>query len=287
MIRSTVRFLQFDLSTTSSPSSESVIYNGSHLKEMAYAPLKALIVGANRGLGLALTKELHKRGTTVYATTRSPAKEGTFPDGVHVIEGIDVGEPGAGKTLVEKLEGAKLDLTVIVAGLLKEETFKEPDFQAEMDMYKICAVGPVFITSALSKSSFASNAKLILLTSEGGSITLRTEKEGGGMFGHHGSKAAANMVGHLLSYDLKPKGVTVVMIHPGFLITDMTGGMKDHYKKGGAVKPEVAAPIFLDFVDTVTLKHTGQFWAPMGPKGIGNAEEVLGKDLPTPLQLPW
>ena len=60
---------------------------------------------------------------------------------------------------------------------------------------QICAVAPVFLVSALVKaSSFAKDAKLILLTSEGGSITLRTQKEGGGMFGHHGSKAAANMV---------------------------------------------------------------------------------------------
>jgi len=62
-------------------------------------------------------------------------------------------------------------------------------------------------------SAFAPDAKVILLTSEGGSIALRTEGEGGGMFGHHGSKAAANMVGHLLSYDLKELGIPIAMIH--------------------------------------------------------------------------
>lgn len=35
------------------------------------------------------------------------------------------------------------------------------------------------------------------------------------------------------------------------------------------------------------MAHTGEFWAPLGPKGIGNAEEVLGKNLPTPLEVPW
>jgi len=62
-------------------------------------------------------------------------------------------------------------------------------------------------------SALAPDAKVILLTSEGGSIGLRTEGEGGGMFGHHGSKAAANMVGHLLSYDLKERGIPIAMIH--------------------------------------------------------------------------
>jgi hypothetical protein len=51
------------------------------------------------------------------------------------------------------------------------------------------------------------------LTSEGGSITLRTEGEGGGMYGHHGSKAAGNMIGKLLGYDLKERGIPIAMIH--------------------------------------------------------------------------
>lgn len=74
------------------------------------------------------------------------------------------------------------------------------------------------------------------------------------MFAHHGSKAAGNMVGHLLSYDLKERGVPLAMIHvscpslrvlksdtsadtsqPGFLKTEMTknAGMEQFYEKMG------------------------------------------------------
>jgi hypothetical protein len=67
----------------------------------------------------------------------------------------------------------------------------------------------------------------------------------------------------------------------------MTDGMKEHYKKGGAITPEDAAPTFLDFVAKLKFEQSGEFWAPNGPKGIGNAEDVLGKNLPTPLQVPW
>jgi hypothetical protein len=68
-------------------------------------------------------------------------------------------------------------------------------------------------------SSLSPNAKIVILTSEAGSVTLRTEGEGGGMYGHHGSKAAGNMIGHLLGYDLKERGVPIAMIHvsPPFL----------------------------------------------------------------------
>jgi hypothetical protein len=62
-------------------------------------------------------------------------------------------------------------------------------------------------------SSLSPAAKVVILTSEAGSVTLRTEGEGGGMYGHHGSKAAGNMIGHLLGYDLKERGVPIAMIH--------------------------------------------------------------------------
>jgi hypothetical protein len=62
-------------------------------------------------------------------------------------------------------------------------------------------------------SSLSPAAKIVIPTSEAGSVTLRTEGEGGGMYGHHGSKAAGNMIGHLLGYDLKERGVPIAMIH--------------------------------------------------------------------------
>ena len=77
--------------------------------------------------------------------------------------------------------------------------------------------------SSIMSSSLAPEAKVVILTSEGGSITLRTEGEGGGMFGHHGSKAAANMVGHLLSYDLKERGIPIAMIHVSATVGGLLG----------------------------------------------------------------
>jgi hypothetical protein len=63
-----------------------------------------------------------------------------------------------------------------------------------------------------------SGSKFILISTEGGSIQLRTKEEGGGNYAHHGSKAAENMVGKLLSSDFHDKGVTVVMIHVSGLV---------------------------------------------------------------------
>ena len=54
-----------------------------------------------------------------------------------------------------------------------------------------------------------------------------------------------------------------------------------------AVTPDVAAGSLVDFIGTFDISKTGEYWAPRGPGDIGTAEAVLGKNLATPLQLPW
>lgn len=81
-------------------------------------------------------------------------------------------------------------------------------------MYATCALAPPFLAARLAAGhNFAPGAKLLIVTTEGGSIALRTADEGGGNWGHHGSKAAQNMAARLLSLELGPKGVTVVSVH--------------------------------------------------------------------------
>jgi NAD(P)-dependent dehydrogenase (short-subunit alcohol dehydrogenase family) len=93
-------------------------------------------------------------------------------------------------------------------------------------MYTTSSIAPVFIVHRLANVGLLSEgSKIILVSSESGSITLRHEQEGGGNFAHHASKAALNMVGKLLSLDLKEKGIIVSIVHPGFMRTEMTKGV--------------------------------------------------------------
>lgn len=116
---------------------------------------------------------------------------------------------------------------IITAGYFATESFTtSPSWSDELKMYTTSAISPPFIVHALSRASMLkSGSKIILVSSESGSITLRHESEGGGNYGHHASKAALNMVGKLLSLDLKEKGVVVSVVHPGFMRTEMTKGV--------------------------------------------------------------
>lgn len=94
-------------------------------------------------------------------------------------------------------------------------------------MYATSAIAPTLVVSSLAHAGLLAQrgGKVVLVSSESGSVGLRHASEGGGNYGHHGSKAALNMVGRLLSLDLAAQGVAVAVVHPGFMRTDMTKGV--------------------------------------------------------------
>jgi NAD(P)-dependent dehydrogenase (short-subunit alcohol dehydrogenase family) len=251
-----------------------------------------LIVSANRGLGAALAKLYAASGWTVYGTTRSHEKPDGFSDDVHWITSTDLMRSDVGTALathLKSLSTGPLDLIIISAGVFATEDFEEgPKWDDEVRMYTTSSIAPVFIVQQLAKGSLLQKgSKVVLISSEAGSIALRTGAEDN--YAHHASKAALNMVGKLLSYDLKEDGIIVSLVHPGFMRTEMTRGVgfDKYWDKFHAVTPEEAAKSLMAWAEELDMSKSGQFWAPRGGKDIGTAEEVLGKDLPTPLELPW
>ncbi|KAI9724622.1 MAG: hypothetical protein M1828_003646 [Chrysothrix sp. TS-e1954] len=255
------------------------------------AARSVLVVGATRGLGASLASKYASASAKVFATARSTPKD-TLKPSISWINNVDVSTESAGPTITKGLSGTKLDTVILAAGYFGKESFEELDYEKQLTMYKISAIGPTFIVSSLVKAGLLSKgSKIILITSESGSITLRHESEGGGMYGHHASKAAENMVGKLLSLDLKDKEIAVGMVHPGFMRTEMTKsvGFDKFWDEAGAITPDEAADSLIDWIKTFDMSKTGTYWSPTGPKFIGTAEPVMGptKNLPTPLELPW
>ena len=141
-------------------------------------------------------------------------------------------------------------------------------------MYTTSAVAPVFIVHGLAHAGLLVGAglttpgsRIILVSSEAGSIALRHAKEGGGLYGHHASKAALNMAGKLLALDLADRRVVVSIVHPGFMRTELTKsvGFDAHWDEGGAVTPDVAAKSLVEWAEKLDMSKSGQYWAPRGP----------------------
>lgn len=256
--------------------------------------MSILIIGATRGLGASLTRQYAQQGKTVYGTTRSsrgPASP-DFPEGVKWLTSIDLMQQEAGDTIASQLRGTgPLDTVIITAGYFGTENIEEgPKWDEEVRMYTTSSIAPVFVVHRLLQAGLLKEGtKIVLVSSESGSIALRHEVEGGGNYAHHASKAALNMVGRLLSLDLRDKGVVVSIVHPGFMRTEMTKGVgfDKYWDAGGAVVPDEAAKSLIEWVEKLDMSKTGEYWAPRGPRDIGTASAVMGDGLPTPLHLPW
>ena len=134
---------------------------------------------------------------------------------------------------------------VISAGHFTTEDLtadKGPNWNEEVLMYTTSAIAPVFLVHRLLHAGLLqSGTKVVLVSSESGSIALRHPTEGGGNYAHHASKAALNMVGRLLSLDLADKGVVVSIVHPGFMRTEMTRGVgfDKFWEDGGGTSPTI------------------------------------------------
>merc|ERR1711965_1018398 len=108
--------------------------------------------------------------------------------------------------------------------------------------------------------SLTSGSKVAMITSQGGSISWRTiQNPTGHDYGHHMSKSAANMMGVLLSQELKAKDIIVTILHPGFNKTGMTKKYEHIWEIEGAVDSSIGAKRVIHEVDLMTEKSNGKF----------------------------
>lgn len=132
----------------------------------------ALIIGATRGLGQALTSIYADRSWTVLGTARSdkaPSASDT-PKNTTWLTGIDLSQPTCGKTLAEKVKPhGSVDVVIITAGYFGLEEFDSLDWEKEIKMYTLSAVAPPFLVRALVEGALLKKgAKVVLVGSESG-----------------------------------------------------------------------------------------------------------------------
>jgi len=210
-----------------------------------------LITGANRGIGLALTQQFAQRGDRVIAVCRH-GSEALAATGARVETAVDVTDDAALATLARDLGDVRIDTLVLNAGILARDTLGAIDsdgFDSMQRQFEVNAMGPLRVVQALL-GQLADGAKIGIVTSRMGSVADNTS---GGSYGYRASKAAVNAIGKSLAIDLKPRGISVFLLHPGHVATDMVGG-------SGDVTPTIAARQLLARLDTLTLAQTGTFW---------------------------
>jgi len=224
---------------------------------------RVLVTGGNRGIGLALVRELAAAGAHVVATCRGSSPELDAAGCAQVLTGCDVQDEASCKAMAQAVEGT-LDVVINNAGYFYEpvEKLDSLNFEEELKMIDICAVGPLRVTSALVNAGKVRKpgGKVSVITSQGGSVAWRTvQNPDGGDYGHHMSKAAANMGSVLLAQELKKDGISVSVLHPGFNKTDMTAKYAHIWEVEGAVDVSVGAKRVLHEINLQSMDTTGLF----------------------------
>jgi len=207
----------------------------------------SVVTGANRGIGLEFARQLKARGANVIAVCRKTSPE-LDALGVRVESQINLTDSLAWPKLAERLANDEIDILVHNAGVLMADSLEEVGADAVRAQFEVNAMAPLLLTRALA-SRLHSGSKVALITSRMGSMGDNTS---GGYYGYRMSKAALNAAGVSLAHDLKPRGVAVVVLHPGFVRTEMTRGH-------GQIDPDESVRGLLQRIDELKLETTGRF----------------------------
>ncbi|MCP4494888.1 MAG: SDR family oxidoreductase [Gammaproteobacteria bacterium] len=192
-----------------------------------------LITGANRGIGLELTRQFSEGGWQVLACCRSPQNAedlnriATDNPAIEVYP-LDVTDYEQLSGLSLQLKNKKIDILLSNAGIYGSRTmgvFGQVEVDAWRQVLEINTIAPLMLAQAFVDQVAASEQKLIaIISSRVGSIE---DNSSGGSYIYRSSKTAVNQVVKSLSIDLAGRGISTLSLHPGWVKTDMGGSEAD------------------------------------------------------------
>lgn len=216
---------------------------------------RVVITGGNRGIGLELVRYYAQQGAKIMVGCRQASQALQDLAQNHAIEiqtDLDVCDSAKITAWSQNIEqwrqGEAISLLINNAGLLHKETLESLNEQEIAQQFQVNALGPVRVTGQLMHQ-MDQGSKVAMVTSRMGSIA---DNQSGSYYGYRMSKAALNAASVSFAHDLKPRGIAVCLVHPGYVKTDMTG-------RQGNVTPDVSAKGIAARIDELTLEQTGRF----------------------------
>lgn len=214
----------------------------------------ALITGAGRGLGLEFSRQFADDGWTVLAGVRDPegAEDLRRIDGDVSAVPLDVADPASVAILGERLIGVPIDLLINNAGIYgpRDMALGGFDFDAWREVFEVNTLAPMRVAEAFMEHMRAGQGRrIVTLSSKMGSIG----ESSGGSYIYRSSKAAVNAAMKSLAMDLAPDGFTVVVVHPGWVRTDMGGS-------SAAIDAVESVTGLKRVIDGLTPADTGRFF---------------------------
>jgi NAD(P)-dependent dehydrogenase (short-subunit alcohol dehydrogenase family) len=216
-----------------------------------------LITGSNRGLGLEWARQYAYDDWRVFATCRHPAEAGILQELAEEqktvsIHRLDVTVQEDIRALRWELEGEPIDILLSNAGVYLEKGQPQCGYLSYEDWdrtFEVNTIGAARIVEAFVDNVALSQKRLVVaISSHMGSIA---DIGSPGSYYYRSSKAALNAAMQGLSVELKPRGIGVLILHPG--------GVKTRMGPPHGISPEESVRGMRAVIERFTLDDTGRF----------------------------
>lgn len=212
-----------------------------------------LITGANRGIGLALTQHFGDAGFEVIGTARNPEKAAELKGSGAQLVQLDVTDQASVDAMAKSLAGKPIDILINNAGVKGKDSkdMATVDVDDIEWILNVNTLGPVRVMKALFPNVLSGQRKTIVnISSTMGSIERNTW---GCCAGYRASKTALNSINKTFAMDLGEQGVTFVVMHPGYVQTDMNDG-------GGNITSDQSAAGLMNVITGLDTSDNGKFY---------------------------
>ncbi len=217
-----------------------------------------LITGAARGLGFEMARQFAQAGNRVYATCRKPKKADELravaeqSDGRLTMHRMDVANTDSVKDCAAEIGDVPIDILINNAGIwggLEGQTLRHMDFDNWNHELNVMLMGPFRVVQNFLPNVLASEQKkIVTITSQ----TAAHSYDHVVGYSYASAKAGANRIMTAIATELKDEGVTVTLLHPGWVRTEMAGPVAD-------LDPADAAAANIRVIEGLTPADNGKF----------------------------
>lgn len=217
-----------------------------------------LVTGANRGIGLEFCRQYLAKKYKVYACCRAPESAPALlslkqhnPEQLH-IEPLDVTNETMRGSFSRILGEQPIDILIHNAGVYgpRDASIGNVSEKDWINTFQVNTIAPLLLTQLLIKNVLRSEEKkIILVSSKMGSIY---DNSSGGNYIYRSSKSALNAIGKSLAHDLLDHKISVAVVHPGWVQTDMGGS-------DATLTSEESVHGLANVIEQLNIKNSGQF----------------------------
>lgn len=185
-----------------------------------------LLTGASRGIGRELLNQYKQDGWIVVAACRDPGAVGDI--GADQVLPLDVTSEDSIKALKKALGDTPVDVLWNNAGVYLDKgmSLAETGFDIWSETFTVNTIAPLRIAHAFAANVAASGKKTMAFTSSR-MASIGDLGTAANAYAYRSSKTALNMAAALLANQLRGDGVKTVVLHPGWVRTDMGGPSAD------------------------------------------------------------